>query len=296
MTLKRRSFRPSDYDSRNSTDSQGARRVHFSDFKDQIVNKGGSELLKIDVAKLDTMLADLRNNASVPIRDLSKPEHKDLQDEFKQMVSYVSILYDSNSYQPLYNLVKKHFGDLPTVNPGTIGAYFAGCYLDNSFSNTDPSTASCSVVCAGSMPKPKDEDNWSFCKQLVVWAVYDNSKFNLTVLNSATDKENALLFVNYSSYETFIGLSEAEKTQLARMGVKQVQIYGYQENSNEYAAFNNGAFMPLRDVKSRVQTIPTNTGTNSTNSMTWGIAAFIFIVIILLILFFAWRASGGRSY
>jgi len=290
MTLTRNSFRPTDFDSRNS---EGPRRVHFTDFKDQIVNKGGSELLKIDVAKLDTMLADLRAHQQVAIRDLSLPQYKELSEEFKQMVSYVNILYDSNSYQSLHTLVKKHFGDLSQVNPGTIGAYFAGCHLDTSFSNEDPANASCSIICAGSMPKPKDEDNWSFCKQTVIWAVYNGNTFSFTTLNRAADKENALVFVNYPSNDAFIGFSEAEKNNLSRMGVKKVQLYGYQEGSNEYTAFNSNGFADVKDLKSRVQIVPTATSTTTTTGTTTnGVLILFLVLVLLLILFFAWKVSS----
>jgi hypothetical protein len=52
----------------------------------------------------------------------------------------------------------KHFGDIETITPGTIGAFCYGCHNITGFSGTK----SCSATCIGSIPTP-DMPNWIDC-------------------------------------------------------------------------------------------------------------------------------------
>jgi len=252
--------------------------VRFAGEVEQFQSKGDSEVMRIDIDSLETMLGNLRNHCDDYIKHLtgSTKEH------FDQMVDYVHILYDSNSYHVLYDLVKKHFGDLNHVHPGTVGAYFGGCIGETSGSVDIPG---CSVVCAGSMPQPKDVDNWSFCNYTVIWGQYADYKFHFSELHHGEEYGYAVVFVNFWSNHSFPGLSDYEKDQIKKMGVEYVVLMGYGDDGKDYTELTDGA-VPLDHIKPRVHVEPVKNDKDGVNAL----LLILIIVIILLIIFAGWRS------
>ena len=285
MNTERSRFRPAKYGSRVVTDGDVSSRSGFSRSRTPVVEKGGTDVLKIDVTELDRLIKNLRMNANTPIREL--PD--ELGEQFRQLISYVSLLYDSSSYPILYNVVHKYFANLETVIPGTIGAYCAGCHVETSLSNTKPG---CAPICAGSMP-PKNDD-WTFCQNTVILATYEGNRFTFTLLKSGetkNDKSLASIFVNYSSHNAFPGFSDAEKQQLKSLGIERVNLNGYMENGREYIELVDGPIV-VDKTKSRVSVVETPT----LQGNGFGDTGLIILIIILILvgLFFAWRFWQDR--
>ena len=287
MNTKGNGFRPAKYSSWGGMDSDMNPLSEFNRSRNHVVEKGSTDVLKIDVNELDKLMANLRRNADTPIRELSD----ELGKQFRRLISYVSLLYDSSSYNVIYNVVLKHFSNLDRVIPGTIGAYCAGCHVKTSLSSTKPG---CSPICAGSMPQNKDD--WEFCKNTVILATYDNNRFTYTLLKSGEtkeDKASAYIFVNYSSHNAFPGFSDAEKNQLKSLGIERVTLNGYKENGREYVELMDGP-IEVDDIKSRVSVIETPIS----KAPGFGDTGLIILVIILVLvgLFFAWRFWQNQRY
>ena len=232
------------------------------DVDDTIVTKDGSEVLKIDVNSLNEALTELRNNYSKQIRELTGSTN----DKFKMMVSYVDLLYDTDYYNVLHNLVKDKFGDLKDVQPGTVGAYFAGCLINPELSGLPKG---CSPICAGSMPPPQDKFDqlqWAFCGDTVISATYSpqTQNFDFTIVNTIPNSDRALIFVNYNNLNTFPGFTDEDKNKLTNLGIRNVQLLGYTQDGQKYISLTpENSFVPISSVKSRVSVVPSLFGTSS---------------------------------
>ena len=96
-----------------------------SDISNETVEKGHKNTLKLDLEKIDDLCKKFREKKDLKIRKLSGSDKED----FDEMVSYVHLLHGSSHYSHLYERVKKHFKNVASVKPGTVGAYFAGCMV-----------------------------------------------------------------------------------------------------------------------------------------------------------------------
>ena len=186
-------FSPAQYGERLSSDNNtpnGKSPLHKG--SNRLVKKGGNDLLRIDVGEIESMAAKLRKNSHLQVKVLPS----DVKRDFRQLVTYVSLLYDSKQYVILHNIISKHFDDLDKIIPGTIGAYCAGCQVETSFVDE---FQGCSAICAGSVP-PKNDD-WSFCNNAVILALYEDDRFIFTISKRSENKEGiekAFIFVNYT--------------------------------------------------------------------------------------------------
>ena len=285
---KKISFKPSKYGSKVSTESTPKNKS-----EDKIVTKGGNDV-KIDLRKINDILEKLKRHGGKQIRHLDG----ELQEDFRQIVIYVNLLYDTEHYNVLHDLVKHHFNDTKDIEPGTIKAYFGGCLANNKIEGIP---GGCTPVCTGSMPIPKKEaaeTGWQFCDSTVILGLNEDGKIKLTVLNKVKNSEKALLFINVTNANAFPGLSDDEKEQLIRMGVREVKIFGYSQNSKNYVPLTDN-YIPIGNVKSRLTVVPsflstsngtdTGAGTNNTALMV------LVIVVVLLLLFLIWRMLSRRN-
>lgn len=280
--LRKKTFRPMSYPYQETS----------FQLPERIVTKGGTEVLKVDLTRIENILTELRNNADKQIRNLS-PQ---LQKQYQEIVSYVDALFDTEYFTVFSDLIKKKFSDLKNVQPGTIGAYFGGCLINPTVSDIPPS---CTPICAGSIPPPKSEieqGKWAFCETNVIWGFYDGSKFNLTSLNSVPNSNKALLFVNFNSPNNFVGLSEEEKNQLSSLNIQEVEIIGYSPDGKNYTRMTTG-FVPVSDVKSRISVVPSSLNTSlnnnpsSHNSSSMNVALLLLLLFVVLVLIFLiWKA------
>ncbi len=255
--------------------------------KGYIVKKGSNDMVKIDIAELESMATHLRRNAHLPVKHLPS----NIKRDFRQLLMYVSLLYDSKQYIILHNIISNHFHDLDQIIPGTIGAYCAGCQVETSF--TDP-LEGCSAICAGSMPPKKDD--WSFCSNTVILATYEEDRFIFTISNRSDSKrgrETAFVFVNYTDISDFPGFSTDEKNQLSALGIKYVYLNGYTKNGRDYVGLEKNAINIINIKHREYADIDKHKDTHGFNDS--GLVVFL-VILVLVALFFAWRYLQLNSY
>lgn len=288
-------FKPMKYSSKSNNNSDKSHESH-----EELVPKGLDDTVKIDIHKISEICDRLVKHYDQNIKSL---EGK-IQNDFRSMISYVNLLYDTDNYNVIYDIVRDKFKHIKNVKPGTIGAYFVGCLSDVKINGLNPS---CTPICTGSMPPSKKystQNKWSFCDSTVVWGIYDNNSLKLTLLNSIPNSDKGLLFVNVINPNNFSGLNDTEKLQLRNFGLKYIKILGYNQSGNSYTDITTD-YVNLNDIKTRVSIIPSpilqtvnNTLNNTTKSMPSSNTAMliIIIVVVLVVLFLLWKISNRNNY
>ena len=211
---------------------------------EEILTKSGKELVKVNMGHFDNLCKRFQTKSNIKIKNLQGVDKRD----FKLMVSYVRLLYGTEHYNNLYEIVKKHFVDIKYVKPGTIGGYFGGC-----LSTVDENINGCSISCAGSIPKPQHDEGWSFCDQAVIFADNKGSGYNFTILKGAVkdeDMDPCYIFVEQTDIKSFPGFDETEKSELWNMGINNIYLIGYDDNGNNYQDLYNGS-ISLDQIKTR---------------------------------------------
>ena len=270
-----------------------------SHLNNHIVTKGGHELVKIDLNEIDDIVELFRNKPDELIRTLEGETAK----RFQEMASYASILHGTESYDLLIERVNRQFADLDEVRPGTVGAYFHGCFVETSFSKTHPG---CSVTCAGSMPPSKSDEHFKHCGNTVVSAQFVGSSknknkghYNFEILNKSNKhnkKDLAYLYIPYTSIHRCPGFSKKEISQLSSMGIKYVRLVGYKKDSTKYYDL---APKPIKvsHLKSRVDEIkPKHIKVKNDEKNIWiGTVIVVTIIIILMILWYLQSKSLNHT-
>jgi hypothetical protein len=273
------SFNPYQYTTNTVTESKPEETESQEERFDEIVTKGGKKVFKVDIGHFDKLCRKFRDKAEVRIKNLTGRDRED----FKLMVSYVRLLYGTNYYDHLYSKVEKYFSDLKEVNPGTVGGYFGGCLVSTSFGDQP----GCSAVCAGAVPRPKDDEGWSFCDKAVIFAERNGNRgYTFNVLKepeSPEEMEPCYVFVEHTNLHDFEGFSEKERKQLEDLGVNQMYLIGCNENGTEYVNLY-GDVCKLSDIKHRKKKH------YKSDASSLGLALLLIVIFLLFtVLFFGWR-------
>lgn len=325
---KRSEFKPMKYSNKKNNDKNKSsisitgsninRQVRYiPDTRNIIVTKGsdGSEVININIDDIQNRLRRLRSISESSIKDLNGNN----LDDFRALVRYTQLLYDTPAYKIMYDQVRQIFGNLPknSIKPGTIAAYFGGCLIQSTFNNMP----GCSVICAGSMPSPIDDsitDNQSkpieehisrvpepngvtgptgatgsniditgtgpFCRYTVIWAIYDGTNYQFTTLHDMPNKEDLIIFVDTNG--TFPGFSDEEKNAINRLGPgqKRVNIVRYSQDSQNYTELFGG-FRSLDQIPSRVTIEQNYQETPSSKNL----MIILLILLVLVAIFIGWR-------
>ena len=203
-------------------------QINEDDKTDELFVKG-SEINKVDLGEMKKIIAEFRRYADVDIKKLRPYQSKRLN----KMAYYVSLLYNhKESYMLMVSEIKKVFSNLTEVAPGTVGAYFYGCFIRTDFEET------CSLICANSIsPLARDSE----CHQRVVWAKYDsendsytfdetnkgiNNKVKGKTGEDAANKEGEITYLYIENPKLFNGFTMSEKESLSNMGVEYVRLLG----------------------------------------------------------------------
>ena len=290
---------------------------------DEIVAKGRNSSSSSNTISFDgiqRVLSGLRPYANTRIRDLPKKA----QELHRQAVAYVSLMHDGDYYPAFSDAVQQKFGDVHDVEPGTVGAYFMGCLVENVPEGIPPS---CTPTCIGSAPPDQTRDsNWSPCERPVVLGTKVNDKDHCSILNNITGRGDAIIYIDTT---TFDGFTEEEKKFLRDSGVDTVIIIGSDQtrpllretplaavpvrtiggsNANRNGTRTaNGAVLPAAGLVAAASTGSvgstlangqltglTNANTNGISSTTiWIIIGVIILVLILI--FFLWNKQGSTN-
>jgi hypothetical protein len=260
---------------------------------------GDAETININLDDIRNRLQRLRLVANDPIKNLSGSN----QDDFRALVRYTQLLYDTPAYKILHDQVKQYFcasgnEDLNTIQPGTVGAYFAGCLVKTSFTEMP----GCSVICAGSMPLPPQSTEdvgispfgsegqspdilGNFCQYSVIWGIYDGNNYQFTTLHEAPNKDDVIVFVDTSGAgNTFPGFTDDEKTLLSKFGAKRANLIRYSKDSQNYTEILGG-FVPLDKVPSRVSVLSNYQATSNSRNL----LIILLILLVIVAIFIGWR-------
>lgn len=271
--------------------------------KNALYIKGGDNdvnLLKQDFENISNDLTTLRSHASDQIKSLTG----ELKKKMDKMINLNDTLYnDEEGYNTLYNLVQQKFGDITEIEPGTVAAYFVGCFLAVRSANLPNIPNSCLPSCKDSII-PKSEilnSKWFPCDQTSILATFINGKFNFITYNEVPGSPKALLFINYPSLQQFPGFTTAEKKQLTTMGIQEVKIIG--TNGGKYTQLTD--YVPVSSLKSRPDPpadppAPTDQAyllcsSNLSNGYIGVIVLSIIVLFLLIIIIFLALRPPGTS-
>lgn len=259
----------------NTTDSY----QHVGGEEDVFIINGPSESFQLHRKTLKEALEELKTQANIPLRQLN-PQHTE---SFRSIVEALRLLYGS---QALYDLIltdiRAVFSDVKDVRPGTVAAFFIGCFNDDKF----PGPMGCSPKCAASLPPTEGTPGYNNCEDLVL--IYSGGLFS-----SLNEKRSIHAYIYIDDHD-FQGFSLENIRQLRDAGIENASlIFGNQDGSYREVT---GALaidqLPLRsETTSSVNSQQINTNeTTSSNSSAGVIFAIIFLIIIILLLVVLYRA------
>ena len=279
------SFNPSKYSTTSSEIGDDS-----IDMSEEVVEKGHKNILKVDIGKFEELCKKFKEKKDLKIKKLIGEDKVD----FDLMVSYVHLLYGTNYYSHLFEKVKKHFKNTNNIKPGTIGGYFAGC-----LTGKNQNLSGCALSCAGSMPLPKEDEEWSFCDKAVIMAEKGNDGYVFSIVKPAESVEDfnpAYLFVESNSLNDFSGFNNVEKANLKAMGCKKVKLIGYASDMNSSDMKYSELYKEpknIEEIKNRrkKRDIESNESSNESNNGWLIFAVIVFILLLLLLLFLLYRYS-----
>lgn len=241
---------------------------------EMLVFKGDMAISLKDIRK---SLEELSRVGHIPIKELSGHH----QDNFHHIVNLLRVAHPSPAYGPLFEVVHDTFKNHKTIKPGTVAAFFHGCFIDTNFRDMP----ACSDICAGSTPPPQGTPGWQNCDKL---AILLDEQGTLRTLNEPQSVDQAYVFIaeNYN----FNGFTNESINQLSSYGVKKVNLIKSSGQTYEYLT---GDFVPLSQLPRQppVRPVPatsTVTVTPTRNNQTWSLVFFIFIIILVLIVVGWW--------
>ena len=289
---------PKKYGTRNHYVFREVDAVYRSDGRfDPKVYYKNNGIDKIE-GEIKSMLEDLVHWAHINYRDLPVA----IKEKFDRLVFFTGIFKDTADYIKLYSWCQNYFSHVVNITPGSIGAYIKGCSVPTSFSSTAPS---CSVACAGSMPKPK---NFSYCDNSVILGMFDGNDYNFYILQKssvAEDHSKAYLFINSTDEKAYPGFTDVEKSKLLKEGLQEVKLIGYHPDGRTYAELTTDT-VPISQLKPRHIEIkrpqeeyaeysaPSPYPKKSSGSNAIGIVLaiiFIFVIVIILWCLFSYNSK-----
>lgn len=192
-----------------------------------IAKKGSSTALSIDYKAIDKIVAKLRKHHTTSVNE---PKYKN---DIVKLNEYVQTLYHTNAYETFYSLIVKHFSDLKTITPGTIGAHCYGCNYATAFGGDQ----ACNALCAGGIPPPK-LPQWASCAHNVVLLhlsrhVSGQEIRSYQILNHAPSSTHTYVFVlrdaSYVSEGSGIPINDADIKKWHPIVTRTYHLFEYKE-------------------------------------------------------------------
>lgn len=144
--------------------------------------------------------------------------------------------------QEVHDIFSEVFADVKELKPGTVGAYYAGCFHENSTLPSDI-PLSCSVTCAGQIPHPKHDEKWKMCDYRVFWLSFHEGRKRLEMVSLNPDEnkgKNCIIFHDTSKGKEIPKLSSEDIAQFRKEGIEQIRMIGYDEKTGVYTDDRKG--------------------------------------------------------
>jgi hypothetical protein len=240
-----------------------------------IINNQGNRF-KFHRNPLKDTLEELKTQLNVQVRHLSI-DHTEL---FKTIVDALRLLYSNHTmYNLVLNDIHTAFSDVKDIKPGTVAAFFIGCFNDDKF----PGPLGCSPKCASSLPPIEGTSGYQNCDDIVL--IYSEGLFS-----SLNEKRSDHAYI-YIEDVDFSGFYTENIQQLREAGIENATlIFGNQDGS--YREITGTLLIDQLPCKTEDnntvgQSIKTNvqvTNDNDTNSNSAGMVFIIIIIIIIILL------------
>jgi hypothetical protein len=238
---------------------------------------------------LKECLSSLKPYAEVYINKLPV----ELNDSFKSILETLKLLHGSKAY---YDVVLKDIQDIfvknvKRIKPGTVAAFFAGCFNDDGLSGPNGCHLKCAMALHGIPSEDINKDFISVCEDLVL--IYNNGNFG-----SINEKQSAFAYI-YVDAKDFHGFTKKNIETLKSSGIYDVAlIFGNEDGTYKEVGTSISVHdLPLKSKSSKKSGKKTGKNddngngdnNNSDNSGIW--IVIVVAVVILLLLFLVYRQS-----
>lgn len=260
----------------DSTNSSSDAYKHVSSDDDSFIINGQGGSYKLHRNTLKETLAELKPHAHVSVRHLST-EHTEA---FRSIVEALRLLHGSQAlYDLVLNDIRAVFADVKEVKPGTVAAFFIGCFNDDKF----PGPMGCSPKCAASLPPSEGTPGYANCDDLVL--IYSEGLFS-----SLNEKRSSHAYI-YIGEADFSGFTSDNLRQLREAEIENASlIFGNQDGSYREvtSALNIDQLPSKTEAPAAAQTQqqdPNSTTTNTGAGIALAIIVIIIVILIIVLLF-----------
>ena len=175
------------------------------------------------------------------------------KDYFDEVKSAVNHLYGTDDYRTIIGIIIDKWRDVIEdrrieIIPGTIAAYFTGCFAIISGFTGNPA---CLPICAGSVHVPQDTQGCEVCKnQSILYLGGEMKKLNDP--QQREERKYAYVFVPRTDDFAF---TPADIMKLRNYAIESVKVVFYDPSGRGYQSVSE-TFIPLADLKVRPSPSP----------------------------------------
>lgn len=212
--------------------------------------------------RLIKTLKELHQYANLQISQLND----DQTELLSSTIEITRILYNTNALKDLVlKDIREIYGHIKNPVPGTVGAFFIGCFNNDDFDGP----IGCNPRCAASMLKCSDNITFE-CGDMIL--IYSNHQFK-----PLNEKVTTHAYI-YIDDDKFVKFSHHELGQLNKSGVKSVtMIYGNPDGS--YREITNEIILDYGCL-------------DDSSNIGWIVLIIILVILLLLGLFYFY----GQDY
>ena len=206
-----------------------------------LASKGSSKSLQeADFKNIEDLIIRLRLNSEV-----SQTDHRFVEDVAK-LGNLARKLYSTEAYETFYGLIARHFGDLTSYKPGSVGAFAYGCHQVK----TSDVTPGCAPLCAGGIPPPK-LPKWADCSHNVTLLHIDYSTpgtelRQFQTLHASKTSTHTYIFILLDSPQREIESIFLEDEDFENAGLEHTKTY------QTFLYRSGGSHLPLGGPMTRM--------------------------------------------
>jgi hypothetical protein len=233
----------------------------------------GDTKITIDMTDIEKRLLQLREHVDEFIIDLSD-DNRANHDYIRTARRALGVTAVSH----IDEIITRIFKDVTVVMPGTVGAYYIGCFID---STSFTGTVGCSAHCAGSISPSENTMGWEACK----YTCFIYTPQNFISLNETSDITQSYIFIRDTI--DFKGFTDGEIKNLKNFGVQKAKLVKY-VNSAKYTDMTSG-FVDLENLPHVKVEKPVTREIPSSSSSSYSMFIILLLIIVLAFLWLGMR-------
>lgn len=227
----------------------------------------GTDTYEVNTDEILRLAREFRKKADLPILGLDKETFR----SFRELTELLSTLRTTDIYPALAQQLHQIYRDVQDAAPGTVGAYFTGCFRDHGF----PGAAGCSAHCAGAL-QPGHSD-WEACDTKVL--VHQPGQKRPFQVKESPESSEAIIHVQDQS---FGGFSTSELDHLERLGITHAQVF-LSDGDDYQVLYPRQKIEELGRARSKLSTTTRQEGRNNGSGVGLGAAVLIIVVLFIII-------------